>query len=212
MTLGLRRWSSVLLIGAACLAGSACTTVLDHPVRVVDTYPPAQRIPINVALVLTEELRNAKLEDHVAGDTLIIPFGEHLARNSESMAQRLFSAVTVQKDLSGVTDQDVAAALIPRMVFVEQSLGIWVWSDAMITMGLEWTLKDRQGAIVWIDTVKGTGTTNMGNAFTGRARMRERAGLVVDDVFRKSFDAIAGAQAIKDFASKHEAGVLPQTR
>jgi hypothetical protein len=124
------------------------------------------------------------------------------------LARALFSEVAVYKELPGPTAEEFAAVLILRMVFVEQSLGIWKSNASTITMALEWTLKDHQGTIVWIDTVKGTGSTETGNAFTGRERMRERAGLVIEDVFRNSFDAIRQAQAIRDFAQKQARSTL----
>lgn len=201
MTTHRRRWTRALLIGVAAVGASACTTVLDHPVKAVQGYAPAQRIDMKVALVLSDELRQARWERSAGGETVVLPFGEHLATNSENVARALFSGVTVQTS-PGPVPPEAAGLLVPRMVFIEQSFGIWVWDDANITMGLEWTFKDRDGRVVWVDTVKGTGTNATGNLFTSRTRMTERAGLVIEDVFRKSFDAIAGARALRDFAAR----------
>jgi hypothetical protein len=199
-----KRWSFASLVGWMFLTAAGC--VLHHPVKTVDKYPASERINMKVALVLTEELRNAEWEN--VGTGYILPFGEHLAQNSEVLTRTLFSEVVVHKELPGPAAEDFAAVLIPRMMFVEQSLGIWKWNASTITMALEWTLTDQQGTIVWVDTVKGTGSTETGNAFTGRDRMRERAGLVIEDVFRKSFDAISQAQAIRDFAQKRASSTL----
>jgi hypothetical protein len=197
----LMRWSLAPLVGLAVLAVAGC--VLHHPVKIIRGYPAVEPFNMRVALVLTEELRRAQWENRGTGYAL--PFGDHLAQNSEALTRALFSEASAHTDFSESTAADFAAILIPRVVFVEHSLGIWKWNPSTITMALEWTLKDRQGAIVWVDTVKGEGSTETGNAFTGRDRMRERAGLVIEDVFRKSFDAISHAQAIRDFAQRRPA-------
>jgi hypothetical protein len=191
-----KQWPFAVLVGWVLFTAVGC--VLHHPVKTVDKYPASERINMKVALVLTHELRNAEWQN--VGTGYILPFGEHLAQNSEVLTRALFSEVAVHKELPEPTAEDFTAVLIPRMVFVEQSLGIWKWNPSTFTMALEWTLKDQRGTIVWVDTVKGTGSTETGNAFTGRERMR--AGFVIEDVFLKSFDAIRQAQAIRDFAQK----------
>lgn len=183
------------------VVGAGCTVVLDHPVA-VKSYSPREKINLTVALQISEELRTAQWEK----SSVIIPFGEHLVRNSETLARAIFSTVVLKDGSPASPEVQVDAVLIPRMVFVEHRYGIWKWDDSVITMGLEWSLRDRKGNPIWVDTVQGEGKTETGNAFTGRTRMRERAGLVVDDVFQKSFETMVSAQAIREFARLHSGG------
>jgi hypothetical protein len=180
---------------------TACSNVIEHPVKVVSSFPARPLFDLAVEL-RTEALRDARWETKLAGTTTTIPFADHLARNVEGVARGLFTRVIVAGTPGTGAAGAVDAVLSPRMAFVEQRMGFWGWEDAVMTMGLEWTLRSAEGTIIWVDTVKGTGKTSTGGAFTARGLMAERAGLVVEDVTRRSYDAIGSARAVREFAER----------
>lgn len=186
---------------------ASCTHVYDIPVHTVTTYPQHEKVALKVALQLSDELRNAKWERKSMGDTWIIPLGEHLSHNAEMMTGNLFANVVVMQKATGVSQDRVDAVLTPKMIFAEQSVGIWAWSEAVLAIALEWTLQSVDGAVVWVDTIKGESKGAGGNVFTHKARAEERIKMLIDDVFQQSFQAMASAQAIKDFSDRKRKGI-----
>ena len=65
----------------------------------------------------------------------------------------------------------------------------------------EWTMKDAKGNTVWVDTITGEAQAHGGNIFTHRAQTRERVKAVVEDLFRKSFQAISSSASVREVAN-----------
>lgn len=70
-----------------------------------------------------------------------------------------------------------------------------------LTVLLEWTLKDEQGNIIWLDTVKGEGEAP---ALFLESNLEQRSKAMLNDLFNKSFQALSSSRAIREFAAKHE--------
>lgn len=202
----LRPVISVLYLAWLVVSLASCTHVYDIPVHTVTTYSQHDKVDLKVALQVSDELHNAKWERKSMGDTWIIPLGEHLSHNAAIMAGNLFTDVVLQK-ATDVSPDRVDANLTPKMIFAEQSVGIWAWSEAVLTVALEWTLQSVDGEVIWVDTIKGESKGAGGNAFTHKARAEERIKILIDDIFQKSFQAMASAQAIKDFSRRKRKGV-----
>ena len=72
---------------------SACTHIYKQPIHTVNLTQTNDKLPLSVELLITDELRNAKLEEHYAGDTFIVPLGENLIYQSEKLMNNVFSFV-----------------------------------------------------------------------------------------------------------------------
>lgn len=190
------------LLGMFSLAG--CTITFNPPTHPVAGYVSTSKTPLNVELRLSEELRAAKWKGTRAGDTFVIPLGEALAKNAEVVARELFANVVVTNGTTGPAQAGVDAVLTPRMVSAEQTMVIWAFEEQVLTVMLEWILKDPQGNLVWVDTVKGEGETNMGTVFTGISNGQERVKKMLEDLFHKSFQVMSSSRAIRDFAATRQ--------
>ena len=126
--------------------------------------------------------------------------GNNLVENSEAVARVIFQSVIVRDKVTGPDDQTIDATLVPRLVFVERTFGRWAWSDVTATIQVEWTLKDEEGAIVWIETIAGDATGPNGNTFTFISKTEELFWAAITDLFRKSYEVLSTSTEIRDFA------------
>ena len=157
------------------------------------SYPASPKIDQRLELRLTEEFRNTVFEKRVITETWRTPLGEPLSVNSEQLARTLFSDVLVTRNaVNSPVAATVDAVLTPAVVSVEQLIGKTTFSDSVLTVVLEWTLKDQSGRLIWVETVTGEGT---GNLWQDEKRGRE----LIDDLFTKSYQAIQSSVEIRGF-------------
>lgn len=185
----------VMLVGG-------CAHVYQAPATLVTSYPVTQdKIRLRVRLVLTRELRATRWERKSMGDTWSVPMGENLCRNSENLCRQLFQEVAVESTaVMGVTNVD--AVLTPRVVAVEQSAGAMAWGEAKSVLMLEWSMTDREGKPAWVETVKGEAKTATGNAFTYKGNTEKRVGMMLEQVFLKSHEAMTASPELRRLAER----------
>lgn len=196
------KWIPLIVLLVVFLSG--CTHTYSAPKEPVRGYQQTSKIPLHVALYLSNELRTAKWEKQILGDTFQVPLGDAFVQNSEVVARELFIGVMVTNGAAGPARSGVDAILIPRMVLAEQTQAMWAFGTNALTVMLEWTLKDAQENTIWVDTVKGEGEANAGNVFTDGMNGRERVKEMLDDLFHKSFQAISSSHAIREFAAARQ--------
>ena len=197
-----RKW--IWLFASLITFLSGCTHTYNAPKGPVAGYQQTSKIPLRVEVYLSNELRTAKWEKQMLGDTFQIPLGGTFAQNSEVLARELFTSVVVTNGAAVPAKAGVDAILIPRMVLAEQTQAMWAFGTNTLTVMLEWTLKDAQENTIWVDTVKGEGEANAGNIFTDGVNGRERVKKMLEDLFHKSFQSISSARAIRDFAAARQ--------
>lgn len=164
-------------------------------------YPVAAPIPLDVELVLTNELLAARWQQSLWGFTSEIPLGDVLAKNAEALARATFANVSVSRGYS-LQASPVAAVLTPRLVAVDKTTPSWAWQDATLTLVLEWRLEARGGPLLWLDTVTGSGTRAAGNVFTRDERAEERVAAAINEVFLASSEALRKSPEIGRFAAR----------
>ena len=92
---------TAMFVGACAAIGlSGCTIVLDVPERTVLYPDEPPKIGLPVKLVLSEEFRSTQWELQAVGALYILPLGDILAANAESLVKRLFSEVTMNDEAS----------------------------------------------------------------------------------------------------------------
>src|SRR6266446_215467 len=192
-------WILHVSLLATLVAG--CTHTYSPPKNPVGGFPTVSKIPLNVELRLSDELRAAKWESHWMGDTWLIPLGGAFTQNAEVVARELFSSVVVTNGNTGPAKDGVNAILTPRMVLVEQNRARWAYGNQVLTVLFEWTLADAQGNTVWVDTIKGESEEVMGTVLTQTSHGEKRVKELLEDLFRKSFQAMSSSPAIREFAT-----------
>jgi len=180
------------------IALASCATappVTNMPQITVGNYPQSEKFDLKVDLQLSEELRSAIWHIDTVG---VIQLGMQLTHNAETVAGLLFADVAVTQGATAPPMESVDAILIPRLIYAEQISPpltfSWSQRPVLLTVILEWTLKSRNGNLIWVDTVEGK--SNTAYASVGDVIR------VLDNLFRESFRSISSAQAIKEFATR----------
>src|SRR3990167_6465957 len=184
------------------LVVAGCTHVYKAPVNLVKVDQQREIIPLNVELRLSDELRNAKWEKHMMGDTFVLPLGDALAQNAEAVTRQVFSEVVVTPGTNNEATSGVKAMITPKMVVAEWTWGATAFGDSILSVILEWKMEDLKGNVVWIDTVKGDGKENTGNIFTHKSNARKQIDKCITDLFQNSFQALSSSVEIMEFAKK----------
>lgn len=199
--------SYILAITLLLLSG--CTSpVYNFPVNVHKEYPvkTKEKINISVGLIMSDEFRKAQIITKLVGGSETIVLGPFLEQNTEALVRELFTTVFVSKDPKTFLNKEIDAILTPRLTGVSRNL-VGAGKFQSLIAKLEWTLKDKKGNLVWIETVTGQGDETVKYMpFTQEKEMRERAKkevvLMNVQLFNNSFNAISESKEIKEFAKK----------
>jgi hypothetical protein len=192
--------SMILVLIGLGITGCTHTYKVNNEAAV--TYSDADRHDLNVELRLTDEFTNYIWTLSRMGDTFRMPLGNALSSNAEAMCKKLFSNVTVVRgsenqgydQSSGMRGAD--AVLTPTVTVVERPMGTWAFDKMTTTIGVEWALTNREGTLVWLQTIQGTGEADTGNAFTHKKNAAIQAELAISDLFTQTFDAMSSAPEI----------------
>ena len=194
----LNRILIIISITIAFLITAGCThysKVPDYSLRNQPNIAIDNKINLSVALFQNEEFQKAKWEINVAGDTWLLEIGQQLAKNSNELALILFKNVIATDAATGKTNGRIDALLTPRLVAIETSLGAKRGDDIITTIVLEWKLEDNKNNLIWIDTVKGEGRSTVPGGDGEDANT-----MLLDDLFRNSFQAMKSSPEIRKFA------------
>ena len=96
----MKKSKSKRLIALLVVLLSGCTHTYSAPKGPVSGYQQTSKIPLRVEVYLSNELRTAKWEKQILGDTFRIPLGDAFVQNSEVIARKLFTDVVVTSGAS----------------------------------------------------------------------------------------------------------------
>lgn len=171
------------------LAGCFSEGPRSYPKEALGGYPVAPRIELPVRLVIDADLRATDWQRPPGGQTPT-DLGNSLAVNARAVAEALFAKVEVVEDpKDGQAD---LAVLTPRVVAVEK-VEEGDYHGERMTVLLEWSLRDPSGALIWVQTVRGS------QLFTKPART------LVEQLFRNSFQQLSNAREIRAYAAARPA-------
>jgi hypothetical protein len=180
---------SALLL--AILLPGACITACGQTAS-----PTDQKLNLNAAVVIDSGFCATKIKkNHESFEV-----GKAACADLKSALEQGFSSL-----ISVTSDKDVAnaqAILLPRFVDVSATKTIGAFSSRELTVLLEWTVKDKSGRTVWIETVQGTGKNHMGNAFTYKTDLREIIRYAVQDLAHKSIAAMDASPELRKLEQK----------
>lgn len=184
--LSVSAWIAILLSGCA----------LHVPERIVSYPDEPPGNDLSVELVLSEEFRNAKWEPQSGGAGRTVMLGDNLTVNATSLAERLFGEVIVTGE---ATDTTPNPTLLPRIRFISRTMPATGFGTQETAIALEWTLKDAQGNLVWVDTVTGIGRGGLDS-------VDEQLHPLIDDLFLKSFQEISSSFEVTRLAASASRG------
>jgi len=202
------RQLSICVVLAATLLTTGCTNIYRIPDVSLrnqgSEYSVDKKINLAVNLCLTDELKAAKWEKHIMGDTYIIPIGNQLAKNASELSDILFRDVVVTSTPVPVGTRHADAVLTPRVIAIERSYGATAFGESILTIVFEWKLEDSQSNPIWVDSIKGEGRLNVGNYFTHKGNAEEQVEMLLKDLFGKSFQAMKASPEIRQFVARKQ--------
>jgi len=192
-----RALAAILFASTTFLIG--CVQVWRFPASPATFAPQHEKIRLDVALLIPEEIDKAKWEAFISPvDRARISFGPLLRTNIENVARSAFSNVQLMARKEATPS--AKAILTPKLVSIERTQPPTIGGDQTTTMILNWTLTSNRGDVVWAETVKGESTTKMG--FNPKKSAKQQSEEAAQMLFRDSYAKLLSSRQIRDFVAK----------
>lgn len=153
---------------------------------------PHAPFAITIALVLDPALGEARYEE---GDYRIA-LGDLLRTHAEEVARACFARV-----VSASAGSEHPAILTMRLIAHLPSLSLWAGQDQVHTILLEWTLRDPNGRLIWIETVRGEAQGPMGTATSQDDKAASVVRASIRDAMVRSNDVMEASPEIAGFTA-----------
>ena len=155
------------------------------------TAPPADKpLALKAVLVLTPEFCATKIKKgtFVSGSETF-EVGKAACTELEPALKGVFSSLT--RVTVAPAPEAGQVVLLPKFGDVDATKTLGAFSDREMIVSLEWTVKDKSGKTVWIETVQGSATHHMGNTITHEKNLK----LIVEDSVKNAAEQSAGKMA-----------------
>lgn len=179
---------SKTVASCALLSLAACTHTYALRSSPVPDYGAKAPIPLDVELAIPPELRAAKWEHTVSGDTWRMDLKDHLATGCVDLARRAFRSVALASHQEARPQSSARALVAPRLVTLIGTAP----QTVTLTIKIEWTITDSEGNLRWIETVTGSNhRAGSGDAVIAAA---------TTELFQRSFAALHSSPEIRALA------------
>jgi hypothetical protein len=185
---------------AAPLLCTIISSVVSATARAQTKPPTDTTLALKAALVLTPEFcATTTTKGSFASGKETFEVGKAACTELEPVLKGVFSNLTRVAVVPPPEEGQVV--LLPKFGEVDATRTMGAFSDRELVVLLEWTVKDRSGKTVWIETVQGTAKHHMGNAFTHGKNEK----LIVEDAVKD-----AAEQSASKMSSSSELHKLAQ--
>jgi hypothetical protein len=181
----------VPLIILVAFLGLAAGCVHERNIAIAPTQlTSCQKAPVKVALVMGTNFTRRLIQKDLVTDHSVTPIGRALVDYARNVTGSVFSNVVVL-DTPDAATGTVDAILIPRVVKVDETYGMWADSKRSLLIEVEWTMKDgnNQGTL-WSTSLSGQAEDVMGSAFTTSSRNAKVLRATFDDLSQKTQKAL----------------------
>lgn len=165
--------------------------------KIVEPYSIQNKIDLVAQLDISEELKNAQIKDDFGLDILVIQVGENLVKNINHATKAVFSHV-ITNDAPNVNSVSPDIILQPRLVLAKASWAQWKWDTNTIALAIEWTVLDKNGNPIWVDTVEGEGSSGA----SVDDYVIVALDMAVEEVSHKSYNMLANSPVIQKLQDK----------
>ncbi len=169
--LPLRRSSFVTVFLLAVLSSTLAVAAYCQ-----DVPSDNSKLALSAEVVLTQEFCSTKTKkgDFVSGKETF-EVGKAACAEIEPALKKVFQSLIRVDSVPSAGDTQVV--LLPRFVDVGATRTALAFSNRELVVLVEWTVKDKSGNTLWLETVQGSSKHHMGNLFTHGKNVR----LVVND-------------------------------
>ena len=168
------------------IATSGCSPIVIIEIEKYISYPVLKKIPLKIELLLTEKFRSSG--DVSYGRKYVI--GRGLSENAKVLAEALFEHVTVTSSEAAVPTK-AEAVLIPSLLAFRSTIPNLLWNDSKTILDIKWSLRDPDGKILWVSTIRGEGHGPYNKKYIQ---------MVIDDLFQKTFQRMSSSPEIRNYA------------
>jgi hypothetical protein len=193
--------------------GAFALSALLMPVRAQVASPPESTIALKAALVLAPEFcaKQPALPRWMAGK-VDVPVGEASCEEFRLSLKRVFPSLSFVTDASSIWDAQIV--LIPRFVDVSltQPYQLIHAVDQEMLVVMEWTIKDKSGKTIWIETVQGSAShkvSGLKNEQQDNPRLLAQAAL--HEVAWQTEKAMLASPELRKYAQQNASNVSPAT-
>ncbi len=142
----------LLVVLAVASSSFSCGHTLnyDAPPTAITLPSTAEKQPVTVELLLTDDLRDSEWSEEFE-----VAVGKSLETNTEHVARSAFRDVVVTR---GSTRREAGLpSLTPRLVAIARDRPASGFSEQRTKIFLEWSFRDSAGRPVWVETISGYG-------------------------------------------------------
>jgi len=168
---------------------------LSRSARTQDQTSAPKPLNLTAGLVLTPEFCATIDKKHSEK----FEVGKAACAQLEPVLSKIFTKLTRVDDASKAADAQVV--LQPRISEVGGTEKAFAFSTRELVILMEWTVRDREGKVLMLDTVQGTGKRHMGNMYTYKSNLKHIVEDATQDMAEQSAQKIAAAPALVKLSS-----------
>jgi hypothetical protein len=159
------------------------------------------KLALTAALVLTPEFCATVKK---VGSALVNQ--EKFDVGKEACKQLEPGLATVFTELKRVADSSETAGaqvvIEPKFADVGATQKAFAFSKRELVVVVEWTIRDRDGKVLWLETIDGSAKRNIGNAFTHGKNMKHIVEDAVQNVTEESAAKMISATQLQKYSAK----------
>jgi len=161
---------------------------------------PTTKLALSAALVLTPEFCATKTKKGTWGiNQETFPIGKAACDELEPTLKDTFLSLSHVQDASSAGGAQLV--LIPKLVDAGATQTLGAFSNRELVVMVEWTVKDKGGKTVWVETVQGSAKHHMGNAFTHGKNVKLIVNDSVKDMAEQSAAKMAASPELQKLTS-----------
>jgi len=191
---------SLVLVTSAVLMATGCTHHYVIDATSCSFKENAPKNNISVGLILSEELKTAGWQKEFMGDHFVMDLGDQFAEVSRCVAKVAFASVLEASNKPGIQGQ-VDAYLIAKVSKISRTMGATAFGRSDLSVVFEWRFEDKDGKLIWVDTIHAKGTSATGNIFSHKKEAKKQGQMMMEDLMNQSHHAISNAVEIKRFVA-----------
>jgi len=160
----------------------------------------SKKIPLTAALVLTPEFCATV---NKVGKKMInqekFAVGKEACKQLEPALAAVFTSLARVEDSANTGDAQVV--LEPKFDDVGATQKAFAFSNRELVLVLEWTVRDKSGKVLWLETVEGSAKRHIGNTFTHGSNLKHIIEDAVQNLTEQSVEKMASAPQLRRFGA-----------
>jgi len=180
-----------LVVSTAGIGLASCTHTVSIDYTPTSPGPHAEtaQLPLDVALVISEEVSGYQYTKKAMGDTTNYVFGPPLVTYARDVTSKTFRSVKEFQSTTASRNQ-ASAILIVRPRKADQTSASWAFGEARMSLIVEWTMMDASNQnLLWLHTIEGQAAERAGNMYTYKTHAKVLFQKLFDDLTNKTIDS-----------------------